>query len=136
MEDRMLELRREMGVLRRQEFDAETRLDVLTSVAQAVVDVVASPPPLLVDQLCTLPDRVRGTMRARVRRGVSKAVGMADAQSGEPWPSVLPGWPEGYDAECHRLDSLEFTTATNAISDGVDFDEILRVGGAGGAGGV
>jgi hypothetical protein len=47
----VLELRPGMGVLQCQEFDAKTHLHILTVVAQAVVDVVASPPSLLVDQL-------------------------------------------------------------------------------------
>jgi hypothetical protein len=64
-------------------------------------------------------------------------LGAADAQSGKPWlSSVPPGWPEGYDAERRSLNSLEFTTAANTIFDGVDVDEILCDGGAGGAGGV
>jgi hypothetical protein len=46
----MLELRREMGFLRCREVDAEARLDVLTAAAQVPVDVMASPPALLVDQ--------------------------------------------------------------------------------------
>jgi hypothetical protein len=58
--DRVLELRREMGVLRRREFDAETRLHTLTVAAQAAVDVVAPSPALLVDQLRALPNYVRG----------------------------------------------------------------------------
>jgi hypothetical protein len=49
MEDRMLELRREMGVMQRREFDTKTGLDVLTAAAQATINVVASPVTLLVD---------------------------------------------------------------------------------------
>jgi hypothetical protein len=49
-----------MGVLRRREFDAETRLHTLTVAAQAAVDVVAPSPALLVDQLRALPNYVRG----------------------------------------------------------------------------
>jgi hypothetical protein len=47
----MLDLRQDMGGLRRREFDAETRLDILTTATQAVVEVVVSPPALLVDRL-------------------------------------------------------------------------------------
>jgi hypothetical protein len=56
----VLELRREMGVLRPRKFDAETRLQILTVTTQVDVDIMASPPALLVDQLRALPDRVRG----------------------------------------------------------------------------
>jgi hypothetical protein len=59
-----------------------------------------------------------------------EALGVADAQPDEP------GCPMHCDVECRRLDSLEFTTTTNSISDGVDVDEILRDSGAGGVGGV
>jgi hypothetical protein len=73
-------------------------------------------------------------VHAGVRRGASEALGVAVVQSDEPWLSfVPPGWLEGYDAECCGLDSLEFTTAMNAISDGVDVDEILRDSNGGGA---
>jgi hypothetical protein len=47
----MLELQREMVVLRHRWFNVETRLNALTTAAQAAVDVMASPPGLLVDQL-------------------------------------------------------------------------------------
>jgi hypothetical protein len=65
-------------------------------------------------------------MHTRIPRGASKALGAADAQSDEPWLSFVPlGWPEGYDAERRCLNSLEFTTATNTITDRIDVDEIL-----------
>jgi hypothetical protein len=79
----MLELQWEMGVLRCQEFDAKTRLDVITPAVWATVDVMASPLALLVDQLRALSDRVRGLVHAGVHRGASEALAVADVQSNE-----------------------------------------------------
>jgi hypothetical protein len=48
------------------------------TAAQTAVNVVASPPALLVDQLRALPDHVRGAVRAGVHRGASEALVAAD----------------------------------------------------------
>jgi hypothetical protein len=53
----------------------------------------------------------------------------------EPWLSfVTPGWPNDYDVDRRLLHSVEFTRATDAISDGVDVGEILRGEDVGGRG--
>jgi hypothetical protein len=133
----MLDLGREMGDLGRWEFDMETCLDILTTVAQEAVGVVASPPALLVDRLRALPDHVQRAVCVEVHRGASEALDAADTQSDEPWLSfVLPGWPECYDVNLRLLCSLEFTRSADAISDIVDVDKILRGDDVGGAGSV
>ena len=94
LEEELEVVRREVTDLQRRLGEVEDQHEALEDGALAVFHVVEPQAPMRVDQLHTLPEIVRSSVRLGIRRGAAAALAFVRLGPGVHLGGIDPGFPE------------------------------------------
>ena len=119
---------REVMDLQRRLGEVEDQREALEDGALAIFRVVEPQAPMRADQLHSLPEIIRSSVRLGIRRVAAAALADVRLRTGSHLGGIDPGFPETTSASSHRLAIRDFAGFGRVTAAEMDVDNLLQCG--------
>jgi hypothetical protein len=125
LEEDLEAVRREVMDLQRHLGEVEDQREALEDGALAIFHVMEPQAPMRVDQLHTLPEIIRSSVRLGIRRGAAAALASICLRTRVHLGAIDPGFPETSSVAVRRRTMLDFARFGRVIAAELDVDDLL-----------